>query len=71
MGTPAKKRLGGRIGVLMKKRKLRICQLAEEMNVSSPTICGWLKGDYSPSIGRLRKLAEVLEVEVDDLLRSA
>ena len=43
-------------------------QLAEKMNVTRQTISSWERGKSYPDIGSLTHLAEVLGVEVQDIL---
>lgn len=43
-------------------------QLAEQMNVTRQTISSWERGNSYPDIGMLTRLAEVLGVEVQQLL---
>lgn len=43
-------------------------QLAEQMHVTRQTISSWERGNSYPDIGSLTQLAEVLGVEVQQLL---
>ena len=42
--------------------------LSRKVGVSSKTAYAWLSGDYSPSIGNLKRIAEVLGLEWQDLV---
>ena len=43
--------------------------LAAELGVSAPTVSKWCTNDAQPSLETLMKLAILLDVKVDDLLR--
>lgn len=51
------------------KKRLRVVDLARFMGVRSPTICQWENGVARPASTRMRLLADVLGVSVDDLLK--
>jgi transcriptional regulator with XRE-family HTH domain len=45
-------------------------QLAEQLEVESITVSRWERGVTSPSLPRLRRIAEITETTVSDLVRS-
>ena len=45
-------------------------QLAAELGVESITVSRWERGVTSPSLGRLRRIAELTETTVSDLVRA-
>lgn len=53
------------------KRKLRVVDLAKEMGVRSPTVCQWETGKARPSVDRMVLLAEVLGVDLTELVKRA
>lgn len=50
------------------ERCMSQAQLAEKMNVTRQTVSSWERGNSYPDIGMLTRLAEVLGVEVQELL---
>lgn len=63
--------LGDRIRAARKARNLSQEGLAVELGVSWSTVNRYESGKNSPSINRLRLIADVLEVDVTDLLGRA
>lgn len=53
--------------ILRKNKKITQEELAEKMNVTQKCISSWEVGRTSPSIEKLIKLAEILEVKIEIL----
>ena len=60
---------GKLINYLRSLKALTQKQLAEQINVSDKAVSKWERGDGCPDVGLLPKLAEVLETDVDSLLK--
>ena len=60
--------LGKRIAALRKEKGLKQDALAEILGVSPQAVSKWENDQTCPDIGLLPKLAELLEVSVDELL---
>lgn len=43
-------------------------ELAEKVDVSVQTICGWEKGTYTPSGKKLQEMANVFGISADDII---
>lgn len=43
---------------------------AKRLDVSQPTLSGWERGDYLPRASRLKFIAGLYSLRLDDLLRS-
>lgn len=72
MDTKAQRRaFGKRLAAARKKKGLTLTEFARQVAVAPPTACGWERGDYSPSMGSLRRITAVLEVASDDLIEAA
>lgn len=59
------------MGEIKKKRKaLGLTQemLATKLNVSQATVAMWENGKTKPTIDKLKKLAQLLECSVDELI---
>lgn len=52
------------------EKKLTQEQLAQELHVTRQNINGWERGKHEPDIGTILKLAEILDITVDELLAS-
>lgn len=57
-----------RIRVIMAEKRLTNSWLAEQMELSDITISRWRSNKMQPSIAQLAQLADVLKVDVKDLL---
>ncbi len=66
--SQAQKNLGLQISYFRKKRGLTQAQLAETMSVEPETISRFERGTATPSIQRLAKIADALDVGVHHLL---
>ena len=60
--------MGVKIKETRKKRGLTQKQLAELLGVKQQNISDWERGERSPSIKNLKKLAEILNCQIDDLV---
>ena len=54
---------------IRKANKISQTQLAGKLKVDQSTISKWEKGISSPSIQTLKKISEVLECSVDELIK--
>ena len=59
---------GNFISALRERRGLSQYQLGALVGVSDKAVSKWENGASTPRIGTIRKLAEILEVSVDELL---
>lgn len=57
------------IKTLRKSKKLSQTELGEKIGVTKQQICVWEKSIYQPRMENLVKLAEALEVSVNDLIK--
>lgn len=64
------KTIGKRIAELRKKQGLTQNELAEKMHVTDKAVSKWERDLSYPDINAIAKLAEVLEVPVNDLLNT-
>lgn len=62
-------RIATRIRELAKRRKITLSQLAADSGVSPAHLWAVLGGEHSPSADVLCKLARVLQVDPDELVR--
>jgi len=62
--------VGGRLRVARRSAGLTQKQLAGALDVESITVSRWERGVTSPSLPRLRRIAEITETTVSDLVRS-
>ena len=62
--------VGGRLRTARRSAGLTQKQLAEKLQVESITVSRWERGVTSPSLPRLRRIAEITETTVSDLVRS-
>lgn len=60
--------VGERIDKLCKKHNVSQSRLAKAIGYSRFTIMNWIHGRSSPSIDKLRKIAAVLNIPVDELI---
>jgi putative transcriptional regulator len=56
-----------RIGKLLKVSKYRREFIISELDISKNTLSNWIAGNTYPTIDKAYKLADLLEVKVDDL----
>lgn len=59
-----------RLKVVLALKKRTNKWLATELNVNPTTVSKWCTNTTQPSLEMLMKIAKVLEVEVNDLLRN-
>lgn len=59
--------LESNISKYLKKSKYRREYIQEYMNVSANTLSNWSTGKTEPTVENLFKLADLLEVKVDEL----
>ena len=62
--------MGGRLRTARRSVGLTQKQLAEELGVESITVSRWERGVTAPSLARLRRIAEITETTVSDLVRA-
>ena len=62
--------VGGRLRIARRSVGLTQKQLAEQLGVESITVSRWERGVTSPSLPRLRRIAELTETTVSDLVRA-
>lgn len=62
--------MGGRLRTARRSAGLTQKQLAEAIGVESITVSRWERGVTSPSLPRLRRIAEMTETTVSDLVRA-
>ena len=62
---------GRRLKAKRAARGLSLSEFARQADVAKPTAWGWENGDYSPSMGSLRRITTVLDCTVDDLIEAA
>jgi transcriptional regulator with XRE-family HTH domain len=62
--------VGGRLRIARRSAGLTQKQLAEELGVESITVSRWERGVTAPSLARLRRVAELTETTVSDLVRA-
>lgn len=61
--------VGEKIKTAREKKGLTQRQVAEQIGISQPVYCDWENGDGVPSWARMKKIARVLEVSLDELAR--
>lgn len=59
--------LGARIAAAREVAGKTQTQVAEELGVKQPTVCGWEKGDFEPRPKLWASIAAALNTEVSDL----
>jgi transcriptional regulator with XRE-family HTH domain len=62
--------VGGRLRIARRSVGLTQKQLADKLGVESITVSRWERGVTSPSLPRLRRIAELTETTVSDLVRA-
>ena len=62
--------MGGRLRTARRGAGLTQKQLAEALGVEAITVSRWERGVTSPSLPRLRRVAELTETTVSDLVRA-
>ena len=70
LGTHESGGVGGRLRTARRSVGLTQKQLAEELGVESITVSRWERGVTAPSLARLRRIAEITETTVSDLVRA-
>ena len=60
--------MGKKIKAMRIKRGLTQKQLAELLGVKQQNISDWERGERSPSVKNLKKMAEILNCQIDDLV---
>lgn len=70
MGTHESGGVGGRLRTARRSVGLTQKQLAEALGVESITVSRWERGVTAPSLARLRRIAEITETTVSDLVRA-
>ncbi len=63
--------MGERIAALRKERGLTQRELAEQMHVTDKAVSKWERDVACPDIHSLSHLADILDISVEDLLKSA
>lgn len=61
--------LGEKIKVAREKKGLSQRQVAEQVGVSQPAYFEWERGDSVPSWARMKALAQILELSLDELAK--
>jgi putative transcriptional regulator len=56
-----------RIGKLLKVSKYRREFIISELDISKNTLSNWIAGNTYPTIDKAYRLADLLEIKVDDL----
>ena len=62
--------VGARVRIARRSAGLTQRQLADQLGVESITVSRWERGVTSPSIPRLKRIAEVTDTTVSDLVRA-
>lgn len=64
------KNIGEKIAFLRKEKGMTQSQLAEKMNVTDKAVSKWERNLSCPDINTISKLADILEVSVEELLQA-
>ena len=64
------KNIGEKITFLRKEKGMTQSQLAEKMNVTDKAVSKWERNLSCPDINTISKLADILEVSVEELLQA-
>lgn len=43
-------------------------RMCKDLNIPTSSITGWRRGDYEPSLKNIKKIANYLEVSIEELL---
>ena len=70
LGTHVSGGVGERLRTARRATGLTQKQLASELGVESITVSRWERGVTTPSLPRLRQIAEITETTVSDLVRA-
>ena len=70
LGTHEGGGVGGRLRTARRSAGLTQKELAEQLGVESITVSRWERGVTTPSLPRLRRIAELTETTVSDLVRA-
>ena len=70
MGTHESGGVGGRLRTARRSVGLTQKQLAAELGVEAITVSRWERGATAPSLARLRRVAELTQTTVSDLVRA-
>jgi len=70
LGTHDRGGVGGRLRTARRSAGLTQKQLAAELGVEAITVSRWERGATSPSLPRLRRIAELTGTTVSDLVRA-
>ena len=70
LGTHDSGGVGGRLRTARRSAGLTQKQLAEALGVESITVSRWERGVTTPSLSRLRRIAEFTQTTVSDLVRA-
>jgi transcriptional regulator with XRE-family HTH domain len=62
--------VGARLRIARRSAGLTQKQLADQLEVESITVSRWERGVTSPSLPRLRRIAEITDTTMSDLVRS-
>lgn len=57
-----------KLQILMAKREMNASDLAKAGNLSNSSLCKYIKGTLNPSIKQIGKIANALEVDVEQIL---
>ena len=60
--------MGVKIKEMRQKRGLTQKQLADRLGVKQQNVSDWERGERSPSVKNLKKLSEILNCQIDDLV---
>ena len=63
------KTLGQTIAALRKERGMTHAELADQMNVTDKAVSKWERDLSCPDVGSLPRLAEILGISLDELMR--
>lgn len=59
---------GNNIKRLCIEKDIKVADLANAMQISAPAIYKWMRGDGIPSIDNLIRLADILEITIDEIV---
>lgn len=54
---------------LLKEKNLTAYQVSKETGVATATLSEWKKGTYTPKLEKLMKIAEYLDVPLEELIK--